>query len=115
MEQGLRLKTREYDGSNNNLVVQAASHPKGGRTEKEESTWGCHREHVGVTRLLCSLPAPPKSQLKGKGGCLTLEAVPGLEAPGGLATRCCSRSRRGGTGGRAACGATENGEGGRST
>lgn len=80
-----------------------------------ESTWGWHRERTAFSRMLSFPSAPPKSHLKRQEACFTFEEVLGLEAPGGLDTRCCRRSSRGGTGGRVACGATENGEGGRST
>lgn len=90
----MRLKTRECAGHNNNLVIWDASHPK----ERKKVLGDVRENTLGSP----GGSAPPKGQQKGTEECLTLEEVPGLEAPGGLATRCCSRSRRGGTGGRAA-------------
>ena len=64
-----------------------------------------------------SNPTNPQQRIRKRrnGYCFTLEALPRPEALEGIDIRCCRRSSRGGTGGREACGAMENGEGGRST
>lgn len=72
------------------------------------------REH-DRSKSIKTCNSQPSSRNLEKVNVFTLGAGPRPEALEGIAIRCCKRSRRGGTGGREACGAIENGEGGRST